>query len=118
MTDKLTVKVVAGERVMEIGGKRFRMSKEVTKKNGHLDSYVFEEIPAKEWDALLRNLAGRLVRKSGLTAEEVVKNALGYMSLDDIRKLDRESRTEKVTIGRGCLYLKVGKREVGIINAV
>ena len=92
------------------GGKYF-----VQKGVDDKDTIAFVQVNKKEYDERVEALAIKLVKKSGLTPVKVVAQALRYLPLADLNKIEKNlKKKKKVTVEKGCVDLKCGGVEIPI----
>jgi hypothetical protein len=73
------------------------------------DKTVFVEVDEKEYTTRVNAIAEKLVKKSGITAIEIVAQAIRYLPLKELDKIERNFKKRKpVTIEKGCVELKTG----------
>jgi hypothetical protein len=114
MTEKLEIRVEAGQRSMEVNGRKLRFVKESMSKGGHIGTLVYQEMSDEEYDGLVSDLADKLISKSGLQLKDVMKDILQYMPVSELKKIAAETEKKPVTIEGGCLNLKVGRFEIPV----
>jgi hypothetical protein len=103
------------EKVLEIAGKKYVLAKKIPT-GKHSQRLILRPMSQEDWEARLDTVASELVKKSGLTPERVVREALSYLTLEEVNQFSKLSKTKKVKVDKGCLKLNVGGKELYLIG--
>lgn len=87
----------------------------VQKNLGNKDGVAFVQVDKKEYDERVNALANKLVEESGVSAVQIVAQALRYMDLNSLKKIEKNLiKKRKVRIKKGCVELECGNTIIPI----
>ncbi len=107
---KLQLKVVSGQNIIEVDGKRFRPKSVKYKKiDGveHGNYEIWEEMDDKEYKKYIDIIKKKIIDK--IPKERIVEEALKKYSIDALRKMSKQITDKKAKAKKqdGCLGIKL-----------